>query len=110
LIHFEGNSYSVPLAHVSQALLVKATEAHELLILTPQGQEVARHRLLVGVHQQSIQREHFAELQARPRQPGRPRAIQHLLEEEERQRFWDAPAVEVRSLQVYEHLLEEEGA
>ena len=110
LIHFEGNSYSVPLAHVGQALLVKATEAGELLILTPQGLEVARHRLLVGVHQQSIQREHFAELQTRPRQPGRPRAIQHLLKEEERQRFWDAPAVEVRSLQVYEHLLEEERA
>jgi hypothetical protein len=108
LISFEGNMYSVPVVHATQALLVKATEQGELLIFTPQGQEVARHRLLAGMHQQSIQREHFAELQARPRKPGRPRAIQHLLEAEDRQRFWGAPVVEVRSLRVYEQVLQEE--
>jgi transposase len=108
LISFEGNSYSVPMAQASRTLLVKATEAEELLILTPQGHEVARHRLLVGAHQQSIQREHFAELQARPRKPGRPWAIQHLLEEEARQHFWGAPTVEVRSLRVYEQVLQED--
>jgi hypothetical protein len=110
VISFEGNTYSVPIAHVTHSLLVKATEQGELLILTPQGQEVARHRLLAGVHQQSIQREHFQGLQVRPRKPGRPRAIQHLLEAEERQQFWGAPTVEVRSLRVYEQLLQEERA
>lgn len=110
LISFEGNTYSVPVAHASHVLLVKATEQGELLILTPQGQQVACHQLLAGVHQQSIQREHFAELQGRPRKPGRPRAIQHRLDAEDRQHFWGAPTVEVRSLQVYEQLLEEERA
>jgi hypothetical protein len=110
LISFEGNSSSVPMTQASHTLLVKATEAGELLILTPQGHEVARHRLLQGVHQQSIQREHFAALQARPRKAGRPWAIQQLLDEEERQHFWGAPTVEVRSLHGYEQVLQEDQA
>ncbi len=105
-ISFESNGYSVPLTHASQSLLVKISEQDELLILTPQGQELARHRRLSGAHQQSVQAGHRQGQLVPTRRRGRPRATQLPARQGELGRLVDAPVVEVRSLLVYDQYLE----
>jgi hypothetical protein len=59
LVAWRGNRYSVPWRYIGQTLPVRITET-EVVIYSPQVEEVARHRLLAeGTSgQQSVQGEH----------------------------------------------------
>ena len=78
LVSYEGNYYSVPAAYARQVLVVKETEAGELLILSPEGELLTQHPLLMGRKQRSIQADHYAGLAATSRRPEPPTAIQIL--------------------------------
>lgn len=108
VISYAGNLSSLPAAYARQSVQVKVTEAEELVICSAQGTELARHQLLVGSHQRSLQPQHYQGLPV-PRTPaarGRPMAVQHVEPLLTAQPFWEAPVVEVRSLSVYDQLLE----
>jgi hypothetical protein len=103
LISFEGNVYSVPAAYVQQTLQVNVTEGGELVVLTPTGQEIARHVLVSGRRQRVIEPAHYQGLPAKPaRVRGQAEQISGPLPDLR----VGAPEVEVRSLAVYEALLE----
>src|SRR5713226_1162368 len=105
-ISYAGNLYSVPAAYARKTLQVNITEAGELVICSQLGQELARHRILLGRRERSVQAEHYQGLGiATPRQE-RASALQELLPSTPSP-FWDAPIVEVRSLSVYDRLLGE---
>lgn len=104
-ISYEGNLYSVPATHARKTLQVKSTEAGELVICSETGHELARHRVLLGRQERSVQAEQNLRL-------GTPAPyVQPIATGEERPQsyalFWDAPVVEVRSLSVYDQLLGE---
>lgn len=105
-ISYEGNLYSVPAAYARKTLQVKTTEAGEVVICSEVGHELARHRVLLGRQERSMQAEHYRGL-------GLPAAhVEQIAPVEEKSqeahaRFWDAPVVEVRSLSVYDQLLGE---
>lgn len=110
-ISYEGNLYSVPATFARQLVQVKVTETDQLIVCSEQGQEVARHHLLRGVHQCSTQAEHYQSLRARSPQAAVP-SPEPLTGEvpgltAQLPLFWEAPVVEVRSLSVYEHLSQE---
>jgi len=104
VISYEGNLYSVPAAYARKTLQVKITEAGELVIGSEVGHELARHRILLGRQERSVQAEHY-------RGPGTtaPRIEQASARQEisplDTSMFRDAPVVEVRPLSVYDHLL-----
>ncbi len=104
LISYEGNLYSVPAAYARKALQVNITEAGELVICSQLGQELARHRILLGRRERSVQADHYQGLGiATPRQE-RASALQELLPSTPSP-FWDAPIVEVRPLSAYDQVL-----
>jgi hypothetical protein len=94
LVSYAGNYYSVPAIYAGQPLLVKETEAGDLLAFNPLGEIVAHHRLLSGRHQRSLIQAHYASLQslapAGASTPGLPLMI-----------LCGAPQVEIRPLSVY---------
>jgi transposase len=104
VISYEGNLYSVPAAYARKTLQVNITEAEELVICSEIGQELARHRVLLGRGEQSRQAEHYQGLAAPT-----PRVEQASARQEisalDPSPFWDAPVVEVRPLTVYDQLL-----
>lgn len=106
VITFEGNCYSVPAENACQVVIIKLTEQEELVIVNQQGQELARHRHLSGVHQRSIQPSHVLTHPVSIRPRGRPRAVQLPPPNETAQLLWEAPVVQVRSLAVYEQCME----
>jgi transposase len=106
LVSYEGNYYSVPALYAKQRLLVKETEQGELIVLTPQGDEIARHRLAMGHNQRIVVAAHYQGLPTSGRPAQRPSAIQILMKEGTLSTFLAAPAVEARSLQFYERVLE----
>ena len=53
LVSYASNRYAVPAAHAHRRVLLKVTEAEEVIVLGAHGEEVARHRLASG-HQQRI--------------------------------------------------------
>ena len=99
-----SNLYSVPAAYARKTLQVKITEAGELVIGSEVGHELARHRILLGRQERSVQAEHYWGLGT----PA-PRIEQALARQEiaplDTSTFWDAPVVEVRPLSVYDQLL-----
>ncbi len=103
-ISYSGNLYSVPAAYARKTLQVKLTEAGELVIGSEVGHELARHRILLGRQERSVQAEHYRGLGT----PA-PRIEQALARQEiaplDTSTFWDAPVVEVRPLSVYDQLL-----
>jgi hypothetical protein len=48
LVSYASNFYSVPAAYICQQLMVKETAQGDVLIFSPQGDEIARHRLATG--------------------------------------------------------------
>ncbi len=110
-ISYEGNLYSVPAAFARQLVQVKVTETAQLIVCSEQGQEVARHQLLTGVHQRSTQAEHSQSLRARPSQASvpspQPRPGDVSVLGAQLPLFWEDPIVEVRSLSVYEQVSQE---
>jgi len=104
VISYAGNLYSVPAAYARKTLQVNITEAGELVICSEVGQELARHRVLLGRQERSVQSEHYQGLGiATPRQE-RTSAVQELPSATPSP-FWDAPVVEVRSLTAYDQFL-----
>ena len=77
LVSYAGNYYSVPAAHAGQQLLVRETEDEELVVLSAQGAEVARHGLAAGANQRVVVPAHYAALRrgpaAAPPPPSAPR-------------------------------------
>lgn len=104
VISYEGNLYSVPAAHARKTLQVNITEAGELVVCSEVGQELARHRVLQGRGERSVQAEHYQGLGLPTPRQERTSAIQELLSTTPSP-FWDAPVVEVRPLAVYDQLL-----
>jgi transposase len=108
VISYAGNLYSVPAVYARKSVQVKVTEAEDLVICSGQGDELARHRLLFGTHARSLQMEHYQGLPV-PQTPavrGRPTMVQQVSPLPTAMPFWDAPVVEVRSLAVYDQLME----
>lgn len=104
VISYEGNLYSVPAAYAGKTLQVKITEAGELLICSEVGHELARHRLLLGRGERSVQAEHYRGLGMPTLRIEQGRAVQQIPPADPSM-FWDAPVVEVRPLSVYDQLL-----
>lgn len=104
LISYAGNAYSVPASAARQRLLVRETEAGDLIIIGPDGVEVARHRLARGVNQRLIVPAHYDGL-GRPvpsLAPARSGAVQVGPAATQ---LPDAPVVEVRSLSDYDQVI-----
>jgi len=104
VISYEGNLYSVPATYARKTLPVKITEAGEVVICSEAGQELARHRILLGKQERSVQAEHYRGLGISAPRVEQARAMQEIAAVETGQ-FWDAPVVEVRPLSVYDELI-----
>jgi transposase len=104
LLSYEGNYYSVPAAYAKRPLLVKETERGEIIVFNPQGEEIARHRLVEGHNQRVIVAAHYQGLSANRRPVKRPTAVQIKVPESELAVRLAAPSVEIRPLTVYEQL------
>jgi transposase len=105
VISYEGNLYSVPAAYARKTLQVKITEAGELVICSEVGQELARHRVLLGRGERSVQAEHYRGLAPPAPRVEKASASQQTERLADPSLFWDAPVVEVRPLAVYDQLL-----
>jgi transposase len=105
-ISYGGNLYAVPAAYAGKTLQVKITEAEELVICSEVGHELARHRVLLGRQERSVQADHHRGLGPSAPRVQQAGAVQEMLPAE-RTMFWDAPVVEVRSLSVYDQLIGE---
>ena len=100
LVSYGGNYYSVPAAHSQRQLLVKETEAGELIIATLDGVELTRHSVATGRHARIVVAEHYASLKPQPR--ARPAAgATQLLPDTTGAVLPDAPHVEQRTLAQY---------
>ncbi|HET8632377.1 MAG TPA: IS21 family transposase [Thermomicrobiales bacterium] len=103
LVSYEGNLYSVPAAYARQRLLVRETEREEVLIVGPDGAELARHRLAHGVGERVVVPAHYQPLAAgRPAGPARRGGAQQRAAPAAH--LPDAPAVEARPLAEYDRL------
>ena len=106
LVSYGGNFYSIPAAYVCQRLLVKETAEGDVLIFSPEGGEIARHRLAKGRYQRVVRPEHYAGLKAVSSRSRRAGAVQSTPLPSQLGEWLAAPAVEARPLDVYEKLLE----
>ena len=104
-VSYAGNYYSVPAAVARQRLLVRETEHEELLISSPEGSELVRHRLVGGTNQRIIVPAHYAAIATRTQPTVRAGATQRLAPTLATPLMPDAPAVEVRSLREYDRLI-----
>jgi transposase len=101
LVSYAGNFYSVPAAVAQQHLWLKATEQGEVIILTAEGVEVARHLLAPGVHERVINPAHYVGLPGAAAAPKGTGALQ-VAAPTVGLATLDAPLVEIRSLSEYE--------
>jgi len=83
---------------------LNVTEAGELVICSHVGQVLARHRLLLGKQERSVQAEHYRGLGLAVPRVERATAVQES-SQASTSMLWDAPVVEVRPLSVYDQLL-----
>jgi hypothetical protein len=104
VISYEGNLYSVPAAYARTTLQVKITEAGELVICSEVGQVLARHRVLLGRGERSVQAEHYRGLATSAPRVEKASARKPT-QVADPSLFWEAPVVEVRPLAVYDQLL-----
>lgn len=65
-ISYGHNFYSVPAASAGRQVLVRETEGAEAIITSLHGEELARHRLLHGIHVRGGDAAHAAAFQAPP--------------------------------------------
>jgi len=96
----------VPAAHVCQRLIVKETTDGDVLILSPEGDEVAHHRLVTGRHQRVVRPEHYAGLRAVASRSKRAGAVQTVPPPSQLAEWLAAPLVETRSMGAYDELVE----
>jgi len=100
VISYEGNLYSVPAAYARKTLQVKITEAGELMICSEVGQELARHRVLLGRGERSVRADHYRGLAPPVPRVEKASASQQTERLADPSLLGDAPVVEVRSLAV----------
>ena len=100
-----SNLYSVPAAYARKTLQVKITEAGELVICSEVGEVLARHRVLLGRGERSVQAEHYQGLATPALRVEKASASQQTERLADPSMFWEAPVVEVRPLAVYDQLL-----
>jgi hypothetical protein len=93
-----------PLPTPAKRTRLKITEAGELVICSEVGQELARHRVLLGRGERSVQAEHYRGL-ATPTPRVEKASAGQQTQIADTSMFWDAPVVEVRPLAVYDQLL-----
>ena len=105
-ISYGGTLYSVPAAYARKTLQVKITEAEELVMCSEVGDVLARHRVLFGRQERSVQVEHYRALGTPVPRVEQATAVQEAVPDSHSM-FWEAPVVEVRSLSVYDQLLGE---
>ena len=96
----------MPAAYARKTLQVKITEAEELVICSEVGNVLARHRVLLGRQERSVQADHSRGL-GTPVSPVEQACAVQEIRPTDRTMFWDAPVVEVRPLSVYDRLLGE---
>ena len=84
----------------------KLTEAEELVICSEIGDVLARHRVLFGRQERSVQADHYRGLGTPVSRVEQASAVQEI-RPADRTMFWDAPVVEIRSLSVYDQVLQE---
>jgi len=106
LVSYEGNYYSVPACAARQRLLVRETEREEVVIVGPDGAELARHHLAHGTNERVVVPSHYRDLA--PPHAGRPArrggAAQLPSAPAAALGLPDAPTVEVRPLAEYDQL------
>ncbi len=103
LISYEGNYYSVPASHARQRLLVRETEADELVVVDSEGEVLARHRLVEGFNRRVVVPRHYDGIGTHSCRPGRTGAVQVRVETPDDLLLSDAPLVQIRALSEYEH-------
>lgn len=109
-ISYEGNFYSVPALYAQKRLLVKVTEQQQVLVFTPEGDEIARHCLVTGNNERQIVPAHYQGLYS-PHPPARQAGgVQVASVDWAPLSVVEAPAVEVRPLSLYQDLLEVDDA
>jgi hypothetical protein len=92
-----------PLPTLVRRTRLKITEAGEVVIGSEVGQELARHRVLLGRRELSVQAEQYRGL-GTPAPRVEPAMAKQESQAADPSRFWDAPVVEVRPLTVYDQL------
>jgi transposase len=106
-ISYDGNYYSVPAKYIRKTLEVKETEDGQLIVLSAEDGEIARHRAVVGHNQRVTVAGHYDSIRFRSKPVKRPQANQVLPPED-----WGdlplAPEVESRPLAWYDQVLEVE--
>jgi hypothetical protein len=107
-ISYGGVLYSVPLAHAGQQLLVRELEEAAIVVITTQGEQIARHELAAGTTRRVVDPAHFV-VPARPPSPrwaagtsGPPNAV--AASAGRAALVPHAPLVEVRPLTDYDRL------
>jgi transposase len=96
LVSYLGNYYSVPAAFARQ----------HLIVLSQQGEEVARHRLACGRNQRIIVAAHYQGISTTSQLPIRAGAVQLALPESVLFPLGPAPVVEARPLSAYDACVE----
>ncbi len=94
-VQYGGNAYAVPLDYAAQPLLLKLTDQDTVVITTPHGLHVAQHPLATT---------HGVQVG----QPTLPKPVAPQTRAVEPRVRSAAPVVEVRSLQDYDRLLEDQ--
>jgi transposase len=102
LISYQSNYYSIPAPYAQQQLLVKETEHGELLILTINGEQIARHHLADGRNQRVVIPAHYQDIRIHSQRTTRSGATQILAPSESLNKGLIAPAVEARPLSIYD--------
>lgn len=104
LVSYGGNFYSVPAPYASQRLVVRETEAGQLVICTVAGEEIARHALSDGQGQRVVQASHYTGI-TKGGPARRAEAVQQRPAQPDLAVLVNAPQVEQRPLSVYDQLL-----
>jgi len=104
-VSYDGNYYSVPWEYARKTLKLKETEDGQLILLNPQDQEIARHRVRNGHNQRIAVAAHYENIRSGSRPARRPMAIQ-VLSPDALASLPAAPQVEARPLCWYDQILE----
>lgn len=109
LISYEGNYYSVPASHARERLLVRETEAGELVIAGSGGGELTRHKLVTDLNQRVVVPAHYEGIGTRMGRPASRAGAVQVAPPGAEQLFLldalpDAPVVEARPLAEYDRL------
>src|SRR6266566_5874884 len=81
-----------PLPTHARRTRLKLTEAEELMICSEVGEVLARHRVLFGRQERSVQADHYRGLGTPAPRVEQEASVQEILPAD-RTMFWDAPVV-----------------